>query len=296
MQKAVNQPFSTADSDTLQALTTYAAVALSNARLVERLQSWNLVLEQKVEERTHRLEEANQRLLVLDKMKSDLLYSISHELRNPISNLKLQLELLNQYIDSPRREKYVGALVNQVNTLGRLVNDMLELVQLGGMQHQFVFTNIDFNGLVTDIVKSGAALLQETKKSIHLSFLSDPASILVSGEQKHLCLAITHLLRNAINFTVEGEIKVTISQGEDGVCLQIQDTGIGIAESDLPHIFERFFRGANVSQSTIPGSGLGLSVAEKIVLLHQGQLTIQSTLGAGTSVRVWLPTSAVLLG
>ena len=296
VQKAVNQPFSTADSDTLQALTTYAAVALSNARLVERLQSWNLVLEQKVEERTHRLEEANQRLLVLDKMKSDLLYSISHELRNPISNLKLQLDLLNQYIDSPRREKYVSALVNQVNMLGRLVNDMLELVQIDGMQHQFVFTNIDFNELVADIVKSGAALLQETKKSIRLSFLSNPASIMVSGEQKHLCLAITHLLRNAINFTAEGEIKVTIGKGEDGICLQIQDTGIGIAESDLPHIFERFFRGANVSQSTIPGSGLGLSVAEKIILLHQGQLTIQSTLGAGTSVRVWLPTSEALSG
>lgn len=72
-------------------------------------------------------------------------------------------------------------------------------------------------------------------------------------------------------------------------CLQIQDTGIGIAEEDLPHIFERFFRGVNVSQSTIPGSGLGLSVVEKIVMLHGGRVRVESKLGQGSTFRLWLP-------
>ncbi len=289
VQKAANQPFSAADNDTLEALTTYAAVALANARLVQRLQSWNSELEQKVEERTRRLEEANQQLLVLDKMKSDLLYSISHELRNPISNLKLQLDLLHHHIDSPRREKYLGMLANQVNMLGNLVTDMLELVQIDGTQDQFIFTPIDFNHLVADVVRACNVQLQETKKPIALHFSPGPTPLILACEQKHLALAITHLLRNAINFTNAGEITVTLKQEALGVCLQIQDTGIGIAENDLPHIFERFYRGANVSQSTIPGSGLGLSVAEKIIVLHKGRVMVQSKLGQGSLFTVWLP-------
>jgi two-component system, OmpR family, phosphate regulon sensor histidine kinase PhoR len=222
-------------------------------------------------------------------MKSDLLYSISHELRNPISNLKLQLDLLHHHIDSPRREKYLRMLVNQVNMLGRLVTDMLELIQIDGMQNQWVFSKLDFNMLVTDVVKSCTVLLQETKKPVTLHFTPYPARLLMNGEQKHLSLAVNHLLRNAINFTRNGEIKVTIDKDEAGVHLQVQDTGIGIVESDLPHIFERFFRGAHVSQSTIPGSGLGLSVVEKIIKLHTGQLAVQSTLGQGSIFHVWLP-------
>lgn len=289
VQKAADQPFSAADNDTLRALTTYAAVALANAHLVQRLQSWNAELEQKVEERTRRLEAANQQLLVLDKMKSDLLYSISHELRNPISNLKLQLDLLHHHIDSPRREKYLNLLVNQVNMLGNLVADMLELIQIDGVQNHLAFATMDFNHLVTDVVCACTVQLQETKKPVALHFTPCATPLWLQGEQKHLALAITHLLRNAINFTNEGEISVTIGQDAAGVCLQIKDTGIGIAEDDLPYIFDRFFRGANVSQSTISGSGLGLSVAEKIISLHKGKVVAHSTLGHGSTFYVWLP-------
>ena len=266
-----------------------------NAELVKRLQSWNNELEQKVEARTHELEVANQRLLVLDKMKSDLLYSISHELRNPITNLKLQLDLLHHHIDSPRRQKYLEAAINQINMLGRLVADTLDLVQIDGMDNHLVFTTQDFNTLVTDVVKSCVVLLQETARPLVVHLEPYPTPLLLHGEQKYLSLAVTHLLRNAINFTPSGEIKVTIGMQESGITLQIQDTGIGIAAYDLPHIFERFFRGANVSQSTIPGSGLGLSVVEKIILLHNGQLAVESKLGQGSTFRLWLPADEPLV-
>lgn len=265
------------------------AVNEENAQLVERLQSWNTELEQKVEARTHELAVANQRLLVLDKMKSDLLYSISHELRNPLTNLKLQLDLLHHHIDSPRRQKHLAAASHQVTMLGRLVADTLDLIQIDGMEHHFVFNLLDFNTVVADVVKSSVVLIQQANKPISLHFEPHPTPLLMQGEQKNLCLAVTHLLKNAINFTPSGEIKVTIGKVEEGIYLQIQDTGIGIAAYDLPHIFERFFRGANVSQSTIPGSGLGLSVVEKIILLHNGRLAVESSLGKGSLFRLWLP-------
>ena len=222
-------------------------------------------------------------------MKSDLLYSISHELRNPLTNLKLQLDLLHHHIDSPRRQKHLAAASHQANMLGRLVADTLDLIQIDGMEHHFVFNSLDFNTLVADVVKSYVVLIQQANKPISLHFEPHPTPLLMQGEQKNLCLAVTHLLKNAINFTPSGEIKVTIGRVERDIYLQIQDTGIGIAAHDLPHIFERFFRGANVSQSTIPGSGLGLSVVEKIILLHNGRLAVESNLGQGSLFRLWLP-------
>jgi len=291
--KADQRSFTQSDSDTLQALTTYTAVVLENARLVYRLQRLNEELEQKVQERTHKLAEANQQLLVLDKMKSDLLYSISHELRNPLTNIKLQLELLQHHIESPRQEKYLTALVKQVNMLTRLVADMLDLIQIDSMRDQLVFVRLNFNVIVTDIVKSAITLSQPSNKAITVEFDPHATALFVNGSQKYLSLAVNHLLRNAINFTPNGVIRIKLWQETAEACLQIQDTGIGIAESDLPHIFDRFFRGANVSQSAIPGSGLGLSVVEKIISLHGGRLDVSSRLEQGSIFRLWLPLSEV---
>lgn len=293
VHKADQHSFTQSDSDTLQALTTYTAVALENARLVYRLQGLNEELEQKVQERTHKLAEANQKLLVLDKMKSDLLYSISHELRNPLTNIKLQLELLQHHIESPRREKYLSALVKQVNMLTRLVADMLDLIQIDNMRDPLIFARLNINVIVTDIVKSASTLSQQSNTAITVEF--DPHSIplFVNGSQKHLSLAVNHLLRNAINFTPNGAIRIKLWQETAEACLQIQDTGIGIAESDLPHIFDRFFRGANVSQSAIPGSGLGLSVVGKIASLHGGRLDVSSHLDQGSIFCLRLPLSEV---
>lgn len=289
VQKATDQTFTGADYDTLQALTTYAAVALQNARLVHQLKSWNTELEQRVAERTHKLAEANQRLMALDKMKAELLCSISHELRNPITNLKLQLDLLHCHIDSPRRQKYLTSLVVQVDTLAHLVADMLELIQIDGMASQFVFTTFNFSQLVSTVINTSSARLHQTNKELTLTFDPPPQPLLLCGEQAQITAAVTHLLRNAINFTPAGAIHVQIWEEKGECCLQVQDTGIGIAKEDLPHIFERFFRGANVSQSTIPGSGLGLSVVEKIATTHGGRVIAQSQLGQGSTFQLWLP-------
>lgn len=289
VQKATDQTFTGADNDTLHALTTYAAVALENAHLVHQLKSWNAELEQRVEERTHKLAEANQRLMVLDKMKADLLCSISHELRNPITNLKLHLDLLHHHIESPRRQKYLTSMAAQVDTLARLVADMLDLIQIDGMANQLVFTAFNFNLLVADVVNASSALLRQTNKELSLTFDSPSQPVVLCGEQAQITIAVTHLLRNAINFTNRGEIRIQLWAEKAECCLQVQDTGIGIANEDLPHIFERFFRGANVSQSTIPGSGLGLSVVEKIAITHGGRVAVTSQLGQGSTFRLWLP-------
>ena len=100
---------------------------------------------------------------------------------------------------------------------------------------------------------------------------------------------INNLVINAIHYTQAGEVRVKTSRGEKKVCLTIQDTGIGIEPGDLPHVFERFYRGQNVRQSGIHGTGLGLAIVKEIVDFHGGEIQVQSEPGQGSTFQVWLP-------
>jgi len=111
----------------------------------------------------------------------------------------------------------------------------------------------------------------------------------VLGEHNQLAQVITNLLANAIHYTPAGRVRVTTSQTDGYVCLTVQDTGIGIEPEDLPHIFNRFYRGRRAGQSNIPGSGLGLGIVKEIVDLHQGRIEVDSQVGGGSTFRVWLP-------
>jgi signal transduction histidine kinase len=100
---------------------------------------------------------------------------------------------------------------------------------------------------------------------------------------------ITNLVSNAIRYTIAGEVRVKTVQDHNKVGLIVQDTGVGIEPEDIPHLFERFFRGQNVRQSHIHGTGLGLSIVKEIVDFHGGEIEIQSQVGKGTKFQVWLP-------
>lgn len=262
-----------------------------NAQLMERLQHWNSELEQKVEERTFALATANEQLKELDKMKSELLCTLSHELRNPLTNLRLQLDLLRKHLDSPRRERYLGALSRQVDILTQLITDMLELIQIDRLQGEIRFTTLDFNRLVAEVVEKYQPQFQQRNVLLRFEPIAKP--LFMRGERSQLHLAVTHLLKNALNFSAPGEVTICTGNINQQIYVQVKDNGIGIASSDLPYIFERFYRGANVSQTSIAGSGLGLSLVKEIAELHQGQIEVQSHLQQGATFRLWLPMLAV---
>jgi two-component system phosphate regulon sensor histidine kinase PhoR len=100
---------------------------------------------------------------------------------------------------------------------------------------------------------------------------------------------ISNLVTNAVHYTPEGIVRVRIEQIADQICLEVEDTGVGIEAEDLDHIFERFYRGSNVRQSKIHGTGLGLAIVREIVDLHNGSIEVQSNVGVGSVFTVWLP-------
>ncbi len=223
----------------------------------------------------------------LDRLKDMFVADVSHELRTPTTNISLYLELLE---DAPpaKRAEYLEVLKEQSHLLRKLVEDILDLSRLTmGKTKRIEFTAVDLNQLTEQVVIAHWPLAESS--GVSLSF--DPAEGLpfVQGEKNQLARVITNLVSNAVRYTLQGEVRVRTFEGDMQVCLEVRDTGIGIALDDQAHIFERFYRGRQVRQSKIHGTGLGLAIVKEIVDLHEGRINIISEVGKGSTFQIWLP-------
>jgi PAS domain S-box-containing protein len=255
-------------------------------RLQEALQRHATTLEQQVAERTQELADANERLQDLERLKSKFITDISHELRTPLTNLRLGLHLLE--CGQPEKQaEYLKALQTQSGRLVRLVEDILHFSQL--KLDEIKFAPVDLNGLVEQVVVAHQP--QAETAGLELAFNPGTALPPVKAQARQILRMTTELVENAITYTYNGRICVNTYLSPDGdqVCLEIQDTGKGIDSQDLPHVFERFFRGRDVGSSSTPGVGLGLTTAKEIADLHGGKIEVQSELGTGSTFFVWLP-------
>lgn len=265
-------------------------LALTKIRLHGRLQAYANELEDRVQERTQALAEANEQLKSLDKLKSKFVSDVSHELRNPITNLTLYLELL-EFARPEKQPKYFNILRNQVRRLSNLVEEILTLSRLENQSHQHLYKPIDFNYLIQQVIVAHKPRAQNNKIKLHF----EPTTPLppVWGDPNQITQIVTNLLDNALNYTSEGNITVATELQKNGseteILLQVSDSGIGISEEDLPHIFDRFYRGSQINRDKTMGSGLGLGIVNEIVTLHNGRITVHSTPNQGSTFTVYLP-------
>jgi len=223
----------------------------------------------------------------LDRLKDMFVSDVSHELRTPTTNIGLYLELL---MDAPleRRSHYLKVLKEQSNLLMKLVEDILDLSRLAvGKEKKVEFTQIDLNALVDQVVTAILPLAEAG--GLNLTFNPDHSLPLIMGEPNQLSRLINNLVANAIHYTVKGDVVVRTSWGDSTVCLEVQDTGIGIDPEDRPHIFERFYRGKLVRQSKIHGTGLGLAIVKEIADMHGSKIDFRSDLGKGTTFYIRFP-------
>jgi signal transduction histidine kinase len=133
---------------------------------------------------------------------------------------------------------------------------------------------------------------QERAQAADLNLIFNPASNLppIRAERNQLLQAINNVLTNALDFTLEGSVTVrTFLSGTSYACLEVSDTGIGILADEQPYIFERFYRGQNITQLNIPGTGLGLTIVKEILDLHNGEAEIESRPGEGSTFRLLWP-------
>jgi PAS domain S-box-containing protein len=256
-----------------------AANALYRAEVLE-------TLEKRIAERTQELIDANERLRELDRLKSKFVSDVSHELRTPVANLRLYIGLLEQ--GKPDKvAAYVATLRQQAKRLSTLVETILDLSRLERRKDPFTYEALHLNPIVEQVVIAHLPRVAATQ--VELAFRPGLDLPPVWGDANQLVQVMTNLVANALNYTPAGRIQITTYQTASRVCLEISDTGLGIQPDDLPHLFERFYRGQNVSRAGIAGTGLGLAIVKEIVDLHQGDIEVESEEGAGTTFRVCLP-------
>ena len=280
--------FSPEDVQIAQTLAQHAAQAIENARLFENLQRHAAELEKRVDERTRELTEAYERLQELDRLKSKFVSDVSHELRTPVANIKLYLHLLHSKPE--RQAEYLQVIDKQTERLVQLVEDILNLSRLDlSREREVKFAAVDLNAVIRQAV--GAHQPRAEAAGLTLYFEPDESLGPVYGEQNQLVQVVTNLVTNALNYTPAGEVRVStgLDTGREQACLEVQDSGMGIEPEDLPHLFERFYRGERVGSSNIPGTGLGLAIVKEIVDLHGGDIKVESVPGQGSTFKIWLP-------
>ncbi|SFN00225.1 Signal transduction histidine kinase [Chitinophaga sp. YR627] len=223
----------------------------------------------------------------------------SHELRTPLASIISQLQVAL----SKEREKeiYVDVLnsvLEDAQHLSDLSNGLLQLAQSGLDERQFVFSEVRIDELMLDmgnLIKlkhAPATPGAEPQKSprIDISFLKVPeqdTELTCEGNESLLKVLFLNLLDNALKFSKDNTVSVTIDFNDNGIQIQVIDNGIGIPAGELAKVFEPFYRGSNSHQ--VRGHGLGLSICKRIALLHKGQIAATSILGEGTTFTVELP-------
>lgn len=266
----------------LVAIADIAANALHRAEVLE-------TLEQRVADRTRELAEANERLKDLDRLKSKFVSDVSHELRAPMTALSLNVDLL-EHGRPDKRPHYLRLIREQVQRENQLIEDILNLSRLELGAAKARLAPVDVNALIAQIV----ALHQPVAEARNLAFTAtlEPGLPAVQGEENQLAQVITNLIGNALNYTATGGVNVRTLTLPGEVLLEVNDTGLGIAPDDLPHLFERFYRGNRTQQ--IRGSGLGLAIVKEIVDLHDGRVEVESpgVPGLGATFRVYFPALA----
>ncbi|MCX6032541.1 MAG: GAF domain-containing protein [Chloroflexi bacterium] len=298
-----NRPHAFSDENRrlLEALAAPIAIAIENARLYEEVRSHAAELEQRVAVRTTELRDANEKLRELDRFKSQFVSNVSHELRTPLTNIKLVLGLLDRG-KSDKRPYYMATLQRETDLLNALIEDLLYLsrMDLGRVQPNLEI--LDVNALAATLTGDRTALFAD--RGLMLRLETRPDLPFVRADPRMLTQVLANLMTNAMNYTPAGGM-VTVSTGwqmaDAGpnpqsqitnprwVTLSVSDTGPGISAEEQARLFERFYRGDAARQSGAPGTGLGLSICQGIIQRHDGQITVESVVGQGTTFTAWLP-------
>jgi len=234
---------------------------------------------------------------VSKRLRTHFVTAISHELRTPMQSIKGAADLLEaQLANDPRAVQMVELLTHNVDVLDRMVVEMLDLAEMGAGTFKLMKTPVELEPLLASVVRSMMPEVQRGKLEIKL-MLRDVTRLNLFADETRLRWALGHLLRNGIQYT-EPEGCIWVAAGvddldENSLAIDVVDTGVGISDSDLPHVFERFYRGSAVSESGRKldprGLGQGLFIAREVAVAHGGTLTAQSTVGKGSSFTLTLP-------
>lgn len=227
----------------------------------------------------------------IDNMKTQFVSDVSHELRTPLTSLSLYLDLLANEHDTERRQHFLAVLQRETSRLANLIEDLLTISRLESNRVILHLQPVNITELVSNLAQDRSVMAAQRNLDLQSSVEPDLPYAVV--DPRLLTQVLSNLLTNAMNYTPPGGkimLDARLQNDEQGswVIIAVHDTGVGILPEELPHIFERFYRGSASRATGTAGTGLGLAISTEILDRMQGKITVQSTPGAGSNFSVWL--------
>lgn len=246
-------------------------------------------------ETVHIIDAFNQllkRMRALDNSRQEFVENVSHELKTPMAAIKVLADSLLSQRDAPAElyREFLEDIVTEIDRENQIITDLLALVKMDKKAQELNITALNMNNLVELILKRLRPLAR--KRDVELVF-ETMRPVVAEVDEVKMTLVMTNLVENAIKYNKEhGWVRVELDADYQYFYFRVSDSGIGIPEEDLAHIYERFYRVDKSHSREIGGTGLGLAITRSAVLVHRGSITVTSKVGEGSEFEVKIPLTA----
>lgn len=266
--------YSVSDYELLNTIASTAALAVKRLELQEKL-----ILEE-IE-----LDKAKE----ISELKSYYVASVSHDLKTPLSAIKIFTELLqNEKITKEKTMEYLSIINGETDRLKRMIENVLDYSKIEKGLKQYSFKKIDINESADEVLLRMNYELSMKKFKVDKSLESHP--LFINADHDAVNSVLENLISNSIKYSEKNkQLKIITKQKNGDAEIEIEDCGKGISQDNLSHIFEAFYREADSESSNVKGAGLGLSIVKNIVNAHQGKIEVNSSEGRGTKFKITFP-------
>ena len=229
------------------------------------------------------------RLKLLDESREEFVSNVSHELKTPMTSMKVLADSLLEMKEAPVEmyQEFMQDIAKEIDRENQIITDLLSLVKMDKTGQNINIQTVNINDLLEQTLKRLRPIAE--KKNVEMvmeSFRPVTAEI----DEMKFTLAISNLVENAIKYNHDnGWVHVSLNADHKYFYIKVEDSGIGIPEEDQPHIFERFYRVDKSHSREIGGTGLGLAIARNAVIAHRGAIKVYSNEGEGTTFTVRIP-------
>jgi len=291
-EKKSKDPYTDQDVKLIDSLCKQISVSVLNAKLYSQVEDLKNNLEERVEEQVKELKKAYKKLQRIDKAKTEFMSIVSHQLRTPLSIIKGHLSMVTEGVyddDEGKKKKILQDVYDSNERLITLVNDVLNISRIQSGRVEISKEEVDMKEVTKKIVEKMKGSLNG--KDVKLIFENPKEENLkTKADSSKIENALINLIDNAIKYTNQGEVRVSLRKEEDSLLVEIKDTGEGMNKEEIEKLFETFSRGDAGKKHWIQGAGLGLYIARQFIEMHDGKVWADSQgKGKGSQFYVTLP-------
>ena len=230
----------------------------------------------------------------LDKSRNQFVSNVSHELKTPLTTMKIMLEAVMYQPDMPEnlRREFMQDMNNEIDRLTGIVTDLLSLTRMDSEKGEMKKEPVDMSALTEEVLRLLAPAAEKRGQRIESSIAP---GMQMMGDRTRLNQVLYNLTDNAIKYSPDGGvIAVSLRKEPEGLVWRVRDNGVGIPSEDQEHIFERFYRVDKARSRETGGTGLGLSIVKQLVTMHGGEISVHSELNHGSEFKVVFPQGGAL--